>query len=196
MRQAQTKYNDRGSEEGQEAHRREEADRRERRAAVLEGDRRHHENSGELRARPPTTLHAVSENLGPALVDPAADERVGDHRCHENSGELRVRPTTAPHAVSETLDAALVDPVVVSAPAVEVVQVPPRRSDPPGAKAAAPAGGLTWVLVAWPELLAAANQRLGSEARCPFCRREGRIIEVISLERWRRRSRRGPGPEA
>ena len=190
MRQAQTKYNDRGSEEGQAAHRQEEAARRARRAALRAEDRRRRENSGELLVCPPTAPQAVSETLDPALVDRVAAERVGDHRCHENSGELRVRPLTAPHAVLETLDAALADPVVVPHPAVELVQLPPD------AKRAAPAGGLTWVLVAWPELLAAAKQRVGSEARCPFCRRQGRIIEVISLERWRRRSRREPGPEA
>jgi hypothetical protein len=149
VRQARTKYNDRGSEEGQQAHRIEEMDRRARRAA----------------------------------------ERVGDHRCHEESEELRMRPSTAPHAVSETIDAALI--AVALPPIVEVADLPPRRGDPNGElREGAPAGGLGWVLVAWPELLAAANQRLGSETSCPFCRRQGRIVKVISVERWRRRSRR------
>lgn len=132
MRKAQVRYNDRASDEGREAHRLEEADRRARR----------------------------SENA------------VGDHRCHDNSGELRALPSTAPHAVAETLDAASVPPVEE------------KRAE-----------RVAWVLVAWPEMLASARRREGTYARCPFCGRQGRVVEVISVEQWRRRPRRGLGPE-
>jgi len=135
VRRAQSKYNDRDSEEGQAVHRVEEADRRARRSA----------------------------------------DSVGDHRCREKSGELRARPSTAPHAVSET-DAALISPAVIEAPELA------------GEPALAHLG---WILVAWPQLLAAARLRIGTEASCPFCGRQGRIDEVMSIERWRRRSRRG-----
>ena len=133
MRRAQSKYNDRDSDEGQAVHRVEEADRRARRSA----------------------------------------DSVGDHRCREKSGELRARPSTAPLAVSET-DAALVSTVIEA----------PELGEPA-------LGRLEWILVAWPELLAAARLRLGTETSCPFCGRQGRVGEVISIERWRRRSRRG-----
>jgi len=125
VRRAQSKYNDRDSDEGQAVHRVEEADRRARRSA----------------------------------------DSVGDHRCREKSGELRVPPSTVLHAVWET-DAALVKHSAV-----------PAR--------------LEWILVAWPELLAAARRRLGTETSCPFCGRQGRVVEVMPIERWRRRSRRG-----
>lgn len=141
MRGAHTRYNDRGSDEGQQVHRAEEADRRARRSA----------------------------------------ETVGDHRCHEKSGELRVRPSTAPHAVAETIDAPLINPVV---PVIE----------PSELRGVAPASErLEWILVAWPELLEAASRRRSTEASCPFCGRQGRIVEVISVDQWRHRSRRGFG---
>ena len=141
VRGAHAKYNDRDSDEGQEVHRLEEADRRARRSA----------------------------------------ETVGDHRCHEKSGELRVRPSTAPHAVAETLDAALINPVPPVSEASELrggAPAPERRE---------------WLLVAWPEVLEAARRRQGTEASCPFCGRQGRIVEVISVTEWRRRSMRGFG---
>ena len=136
MRRAQSKYNDRDSNEGQEAHRLEEAERRAR--------------------------HAVRS--------------VGDHRCHEKTRELRVRPSTAPHAVMEIIDASPVSPV--PPPPVETLE--PQ---------------LAWVLVAWPEMLETASRRQGTEASCLFCGRQGRIVEVISVEQWRHR-RRGFGREA
>ena len=54
-------------------------------------------------------------------------------------------------------------------------------------------GATKWVLVAGPELLVEAGSRLGTEATCPFCGRRGRIVRVVSLEQWRRRTRRGFG---
>lgn len=140
VRRAQSKYNDRDSDEGQEVHRVEEADRRARRSA----------------------------------------DSVGDHRCHEKPRELRVRPSTALHAVSETFDVTLASPVA----SLPVIEVPELHGEPALDR-------LEWVLVAWPELLAAARVRLGTETSCPFCGRQGRVAEVISIERWRRRSRRG-----
>lgn len=56
--------------------------------------------------------------------------------------------------------------------------------------------GLEWVLVAWPELLAAAQGRQGSEATCPFCGRQGRVAQVVSVDEWRRNLRHGFGWEA
>lgn len=142
MRGAHTRYNDRDSDEGQQVHRAEEADRRARRSA----------------------------------------ETVGDHRCHEKSGELRVRPSTAPHAVAETIDAALINLVVP--PVIEASEL---------GDVAPASERLEWLLVAWPELLEAARRRQGTEASCLFCGRQGRIVEVISVEEWRHRSRRGFG---
>lgn len=142
VRRAQARYNDRASEEGRQAHRLEEADRRARRSA----------------------------------------EVVGDHRCHGKSGELRALPSTAPHAVAEVFNAASVHPV----------SPPPVREPREGAPAPE---RLEWVLVAWPELLGAARRRAGTEVRCPFCGRHGRVVEVISIDQWRRRPRRGLGLE-
>jgi hypothetical protein len=116
---------------------------------------------------------------------PAHPESVGDHRCQEKLGELGVRPSTAPHAVTETIDAALsnrVSPPVIEAPELCSGAPTPDR--------------LEWILVAWPSLLEAASRRKGAEATCPFCGRQGRIVEVISIDQWRRRPRRGFGEEA
>lgn len=44
-----------------------------------------------------------------------------------------------------------------------------------------------WVLVAWPEVLAAAKQLLGSQIMCRCCGRLGRVSEVLELAEWRRR---------
>jgi hypothetical protein len=150
VRQAQVRYNDRGSEEGQQAHRLEEAERRARRSAA---------------------------------------SVVGDHRCPAESGELRAPSSTAPHAVAEVLDAA---PVYSAAP--------PAIGAPHDEREATPVPmpvpvQLQWLLVAWPEVLDAARRRAGSEAGCPFCGRRGRIVEVISIDQWRRRFRRGLGQE-
>ena len=102
---------------------------------------------------------------------------VGDHRCPANSGRLRVAPSTAPHVVAETSDAATsISPVAPSS--VEAFELQPEVRP-------------EWTLVASPSLLAAASRRLGDEASCPFCGRQGRIVEVVSVEQWRRRPRRG-----
>jgi hypothetical protein len=46
---------------------------------------------------------------------------------------------------------------------------------------------LEWVLVAWPEVLAAAERMLGEQLGCPCCWRRGRVTEVLELAEWRRR---------
>lgn len=48
---------------------------------------------------------------------------------------------------------------------------------------------LEWVLVAWPEVLATAEQLLGSQLICACCGRQGRVTEVLELAEWRRRRR-------
>jgi len=142
---ARTKYNARDTAEGLEAHRLEEAERRERRAR----------------------------------------ERVGDHRCIEEKGELKLDASAAHHAAVEASDDALVPPASPSDLDLgELVGLDKQRQ---------PAHCIEWVLVAWPEFLAAAQERQGTEATCSFCGRRGRIIRVVSLEHWRRRLRRGFG---
>jgi hypothetical protein len=92
---------------------------------------------------------------------------VGDHRCPEEIGELQVPALAATQAAAEVRD------------------VTPKR--------AARAAVVEWILVAWPEALEEAQRRLGTEATCPFCGRRGRIVRVVSIEQWRRRTRRGFG---
>lgn len=43
---------------------------------------------------------------------------------------------------------------------------------------------LEWLLVAWPELLAAATWMLGSAVACPGCGRRGVVARVVSLDDW------------
>jgi hypothetical protein len=50
---------------------------------------------------------------------------------------------------------------------------------------------LEWVLVAWPGLETAAVRMLGTTAACPCCGRWGEVVEVLELDEWRRRRRRG-----
>lgn len=50
---------------------------------------------------------------------------------------------------------------------------------------------LEWVLVAWPGLVAVAEQMLGTWVACPCCCRAGRVIEVLEVDEWRRRRWRG-----
>jgi hypothetical protein len=44
-----------------------------------------------------------------------------------------------------------------------------------------------WMLVAWPEVRAAAEQMLDRTLTCPCCGRCGRVLEVLELAEWRRR---------
>lgn len=43
---------------------------------------------------------------------------------------------------------------------------------------------LEWLLVAWPELLAAATWLLGSSVACPGCGRRGVVVRVVSMDAW------------
>lgn len=95
---------------------------------------------------------------------------VGDHRCHEETSELQVPSSAVTKLAAEILDDASPRPARAARAAI-----------------------VEWVLVAAPQLLAGARNRLGSEAICPFCGRRGRVVRVVSLEQWRRRPRRGFG---
>ena len=123
-----------------------------------------------------------------------AADFVGDHRCPEELGQLRVPPSTGAHAVAETINAAA--PARPVTPLVEALEAEPALFNPDDEVREAPGAPLEWVLVAWPEVLAVASRRQGTEARCPYCGRRGRIVEVTSIERWRRRSRRWFDQEA
>lgn len=103
----------------------------------------------------------------------AQEIRVGDHRCHEGSTELQVPPSA------------------VSTSAVEVVDV--AAFAPLHSSRAACAALVEWVLVAGPGLLLEARRRLHSEATCPCCGQRGRVVRVVGVEQWRRRTRRGFG---
>lgn len=117
----------------------------------------------------------VAEERAPAPVEPEAVwTRVGDHRCHEEDG-----PVHEPASV------------VAKAAVAEVVDVPAGPLPHPTRTACDAL--LEWVLVAEPKLLEQARRRLGDEASCPSCGRRGRIVRVVALKEWRRRTRRGLG---
>lgn len=112
-------------------------------------------------------------------------KRVGDQRCAVKPNGLQLASLTVHAVVTETSDAILVPP---SSPSDldlgELVGLDPQRQ---------PAQCVEWVLVAWPELYAAARERQGTEATCSFCGRRGHIVRVVSLHYWRRRLRHGFG---
>lgn len=81
-------------------------------------------------------------------------EGVGDRRCEGEQGQVLTRATTAAYAVEEKKDA---------------------REE------------LEWVLVAWPGLMAIAEQMRGTKVSCPCCGREGRVVQVLELDEWHRR---------
>jgi len=87
-------------------------------------------------------------------------ERVGDRRSGANEGRLEI-PSTV------TLCARL----------------PKETVDDP-ANAPRAVQQLEWLLVAWPELLVAAAQFLGSVLVCPGCERRGVVVRVVSLSDW------------
>lgn len=51
---------------------------------------------------------------------------------------------------------------------------------------ATPRGETEWVLVAHPELVAAATLLLGTQVACSICHRVGVVVEVVELSEWRR----------
>jgi hypothetical protein len=73
--------------------------------------------------------------------------------------------------ISQSLEVANGAPAGVAA-TVEVRDVP-RES-------------LQWVAVAWPGLLAQAQQLHGQRWSCSCCGRTGRVVDVVPLEEWRR----------
>jgi hypothetical protein len=96
-RRARGKYNDRDSDEGREAHRAEEADRRERRARARVGDHRLQEQAGGLELIPSAAFQAAAESNDAALVSPVSQPvlEVLDHcaPCAEPRAE---RPHPVP----------------------------------------------------------------------------------------------------
>jgi hypothetical protein len=99
------------------------------------------------------------------------------------TNRLQLASLTVHAVVTETSDALLVPPVSPSDLDLgELVGLDPQKQPP---------SGVEWVLVAWPELFAAARERQGTEATCGFCGRRGHILRVVSLEHWRRHLRRG-----
>lgn len=105
-----------------------------------------------------------------------ARDAVGDHRCGDVAGGVEGSVLAAEQVATEASDARP-DPAVVC----ETVEVQ-EELEP-----------VQWVLVAWPEELSAARRRLGTEARCPFCGRRGRIVRVVSIDEWNHHLRRGVG---
>lgn len=101
---------------------------------------------------------------------------VGDQRIQQEAGALQVPVLVTPQVAMEARDARL-EPVVSPLPGAVVETAP-----------------VEWILVAWPEVMAAARQRLGTEATCPFCGRRGQVVRVVSVDEWRRWVRRGLAP--
>lgn len=86
-------------------------------------------------------------------------ERVGDRRLEPEEGQLQMLPTTAAYT--------RVGEEICDAP----VSAEAEKSE--------------WLLVAWPELLAAATWWVGSQVSCPGCGRRGVVVRVVSLDDWR-----------
>lgn len=86
-------------------------------------------------------------------------ERVGDRRLESVEGRVQMLPTAALYARAEE----------------ETGDVP---------RALHTVEPLEWVLVAWPELLAAATWLLGSPVACPGCGRRGVVVRVVSRDDW------------
>jgi hypothetical protein len=105
---------------------------------------------------------------GAVRVDPG--ERVGDHRGPDIGVGIResVREST---------------PVVTEARDEQESTVEGHGCEVPEP--------VTWVLVAWPEVLEASRALVGTESGCRHCGRQGRIEEVLSTAEWRRRVGRG-----
>lgn len=126
-------------------------------------------------------VHRLEEKERRDRKAKARDGPVGDQRLPEETGELTVPALVTPYVATEVRDARL-EPAVTLLPAV-VVEAAPAEREP-----------VEWILVAWPEVLATARRRLGTEASCPFCGRRGRIVRVVTLHEWQRWIRRGLEP--
>lgn len=92
-------------------------------------------------------------------------ERVGDRRFEQATDRVQVLAPTAPYARAEKGPS--------DAPTSQPPPIQPRSVEP-----------LEWLLVAWPELLAAATQLLGSLVACPRCGRRGVVVRVVPLDGW------------
>lgn len=101
-----------------------------------------------------------------------SDEGRDQHRDEESRRRDRLRSMGDRRCGTEQ-DSVEVPVSTVAHPAVEE-----RCDDDPQ---------LEWVLVAWPEVLSAAEGLAGLEVRCGCCGRTGRVIEVLVRGSWRRR---------
>lgn len=202
--EARVKYAARDTPEGLKAHADEEGDRRRRRAdAKLAESQRVQAPAGIVEpAMPALPMTARADGSRPEArvsacfpvvggicpvesvslaeesqgrSERAHVERVGDHRFASDLHAVQESLLAMTRVAAEDFDA-LPEPAVVS----PFVAVRETKGD--------------WILVAWPEALAAARQRLGTEASCPLCGRRGRIVRVVSLDEWRRWVRRGLDP--
>ena len=72
--------------------------------------------------------------------------------------------------------------VLVTAPYARAVE---EKRDEPGRDEREQ---VEWTIVAWPGLLAAAQQLLGTQVGCPWCDRRGIVVRVFSLDDWREES--------
>lgn len=181
LRRARAKYQDRGSKEGREAHRLEERERRKRRAADRVGDQRGPEASGAV---------CVGELAVPAAITEARREQPDPRTSTTVAGP----PRSAPQQVSSV-------PVVwpaagkLAAPAA----ITKARREQPEPRASTSAAGrprsepppVSFVLVVVQLELQASLDRVGTQARCRFCQRQGRIERVVSAAQWRQMAGRG-----
>jgi hypothetical protein len=87
-------------------------------------------------------------------------ERVGDRRLEADEGRVEMLGNAAPYERAE------------EEPGDEPIQAQPTVEP------------LEWVLVAWPELLAAANRQLGFSVACSGCGRRGVVVRVVPLADW------------
>lgn len=87
-------------------------------------------------------------------------ERVGDRRLEVDEGQIEMLGNAAPYERAK------------EEPRDEPTQAHPTVEP------------LEWLLVAWPELLAAANKQLGLSVACPGCGRRGVVVRVVSLDDW------------
>lgn len=163
-RRARDNYNDRDSEEGREAHRLEEAERRARRARERVGDRRCPRESDGVDGPALAACPAAKE-----ATDATPSSSTAVAQTERASGPEEPRWAVCPSTVGEG----------AGGPALL------------GSSRSSRVEWVEWILVAWPELLEAAQKRLGNWATCPFCGRRGRIVQVVSIDEWRRRTRYG-----
>lgn len=171
-----------GSPDGQEQRRDEERERRQRLA----------EKHGAVAGSMPDAS-CIDESR--STVEPQTTEgSMGDRRPGQQPDGLQVAPTAFPpvggadqepcggSTLSATPSSASTDPPSSDG-------APASSGDDATAAQAAPDHEFEWTMVAWPDLLAAARERLGTLVACPVCGRSGIVTEVATLDEWYRRSR-------